>query len=168
MIRDPLVRLARAWLLTAVVDGLFSSALNVFAYHSTFAQLWQRVASTLLGPAALEGGTRTVLVGLLMHAGVALAWSAVFLALVMSWPWLQHVVAEPGGILKVAVVYGPLIWLVMSLVIIRVLTGRPPALTVRWCVQLLGHIPFVALPIVSQVSRGSAHRDGVRHVMSEA
>jgi uncharacterized membrane protein YagU involved in acid resistance len=111
---------------------------------------------------------RTVLVGLLMHAGVALAWSAVFLALVMSWPWLQRVVASPGGVLKVAVVYGPLIWLVMSLVIIPVLTGRPPVLTVRWWVQLLGHISFVALPIVSQVSRLPAHRDGVRPVMSAA
>jgi hypothetical protein len=171
MIRDPLSRLVRAWLLTTVVDGLFASALSVFAYQSTVAQLWQRVASTLLGPSALEGGTRTVLVGLLLHTGVALGWSTVFLALVMSWPWLRRVVAGPGGIFKVAAVYGPLIWVVMSLVIIPVLTGRPPVLTVRWWVQLLAHIPFVALPIVAMIGRGTrmpTHSDVVRPAPSAA
>lgn len=60
MIRRPIPLLVRAWLVTAIVDAVFSSALDVFAYHSTVAQLWQRVASTLLGPEALKGGGRTV------------------------------------------------------------------------------------------------------------
>jgi hypothetical protein len=168
MTRDSLARLARAWLLTTIVDGLFSSALNVFAYHSTIAQLWQRVASTLLGPAALAGGTRTMLVGLLMHAGVALAWSTVFFALMMTWPWLRRVVARPSGALEVAAVYGPMVWVAMSLVVIPALTGRPPAINGRWWVQLLGHIPFVALPIVAQWSRWPARRDAMRPAMSAA
>jgi hypothetical protein len=33
MIRDALSRLVRAWLVTAIVDALFSSALAVFAYR---------------------------------------------------------------------------------------------------------------------------------------
>ena len=151
MTRDALSRLVRAWLLTAVVDGVFASALNVLAYKSTVAQLWQRVASTLIGPSAFEGGTRTVLLGLLMHVGVALWWSAVFLALVMSWPQLRRVIATPGGIVGVATLYGPLVWLVMSLAVIPMLTGRPPMLTLRWWVQLVGHVPFVALPIVAMI-----------------
>ncbi|MDB4875294.1 MAG: hypothetical protein JWM41_1740 [Gemmatimonadetes bacterium] len=168
MPRDSLARLARAWLLTTVVDGLFSTALNVFAYHSTIAQLWQRVASTLLGPAALTGGTRTMLIGLLMHAGVALVWSTVFFGLMTSWPWLRRAVARPSGALEVAVVYGPVVWLVMSLVVIPALTGRPPAINGRWWVQLLGHIPFVALPIVAQWSRWPARRGAVSAAMSAA
>jgi hypothetical protein len=171
MIRDPLSRLARAWLLTAVSDALFSSALSVFAYHSTVARLWQGVASTILGPAALQGGTRTALVGLIMHFGVALAWSTVFLLLAMTWPWLQRIVARPGGVLAVAAVYGPLIWLVMSLAVIPALTGRPPAITVRWGVQLLAHIPFVALPIVAmigRVTRVPAERDPARRAPTAA
>jgi hypothetical protein len=166
-------RLVRAWLLTAVLDGLFSSALSVFAYGSTVTQLWQRVASTLLGPSALEGGTRTALIGLAMHFGVALGWSVVFLALVVSWPWLRRVVATPGGIVAAAAVYGPFVWLVMSLVVIPTLTGRPPTITSRWWVQLFGHIPFVALPIVATIGgRGSdapvRHADRVRQAASNA
>jgi hypothetical protein len=74
-------RIAVAGLLTGVTDGLFACVLSAGFYHSTVTRLWQGVASTLLGPAALEGGTRTAAVGVLMHFGVAFAWSAVFLAI---------------------------------------------------------------------------------------
>jgi hypothetical protein len=56
--------LVRAWLLTGVVDGLFSSVLSVAAYGSTVTRLFQGVASVLLGPDALQGGLATALVGL--------------------------------------------------------------------------------------------------------
>ena len=146
--------LVRAWLTIAVVDGIYASALSVFVYRSTFSRLWQGVASTLLGPSALQGGTRTVLIGLLMHAGVALAWTTVFMLLVMALPRLRRVVTSWGGIVAVAFAYGPFIWLVMSLVVIPRLTGRPPTITTRWWGQLFGHIPFVALPIVAVIGRG--------------
>ena len=102
MIRDALSRLVRAWLVTAIVDALFSSALAVFAYRSTVTRLWQGVASILLGPAAFEGGARTTLVGLLLHCGVALGWSAAFLALYLSWPRLRRALASLGGVIAVA------------------------------------------------------------------
>lgn len=38
-------RLVRAWLLTALIDGPFSSVLSVAFYHSTVARLFQGVAS---------------------------------------------------------------------------------------------------------------------------
>ena len=136
-----------------MVDALFSSALAVFAYRSTVTRLWQAVASTLLGPAAFEGGARTTLVGLLLHCGVALGWSAVFLALYLSWPWLRRALTSPGGVIAAAALYGPAIWLVMSLVVIPLFRGRPPAFNLRWWVQLVGHIPFVAVPIVAMISR---------------
>jgi hypothetical protein len=50
-------------------------------------------------------------------------------------------------------VYGPFIWLVMSLVVIPLLLHRPPAISIRWWVQLLGHFPFVGLPIVACANR---------------
>ena len=158
MLRRRLPLLVRAWLVTAIVDALFSSALNVFAYHSTVALLWQRVASTLLGPKALDGGERTVLIGLLMHAGVALAWSAVFLILAIRWAGLRRAIATPMGVLGVAALYGPAIWMVMSFVVIPTATGRPPTINARWWIQFFGHIPFVALPIVGVISRGADPR----------
>jgi hypothetical protein len=154
MIRDPAGRLLRTGLLTAIVDGIFASSLAAFVYGTGVARLWQGVASTLLGPSALQGGTRTALVGVAMHVGVAFGWSAVFLLLAMRSAALRRVISSPGGVLAVAAIYGPCIWLVMSLVVIPTLTGRPPTFTYRWWVQLLGHIPAVAIPIVWSVARG--------------
>ena len=154
MPRRPLALLLRTWLVIAVIDGIFASCLSVFAYGSTVSRLWQGVASSVLGAAAFTGGTRAVLVGLLLHLGVALAWSTVFLALVIVWPGLRRTIATPGGVIRVAAVYGPAVWVVMSLVVIPMVTGRGPTITVRWWIQLLGHIPFVALPIVAMIARG--------------
>ena len=157
MTKDDLSRLVRAGLLTGVTDGLFSSVLTVAFYGSTVTRLFQGVASTILGKeAALEGGTSTALMGVLMHFGVAFGWSAVFLLLVKLSAWIRRVLASPNGVVKVASVYGPFVWLVMSLVVIPVLVHRPPAIDFRWLVQLIGHFPFVGLPIVAMIGRASA------------
>jgi hypothetical protein len=149
-------RLLRAGFLTALIDGLFSSVLSVVFYHSTVARLFQGVASVLLGPEALNGGTRTAAIGVLMHFGVAFGWSAVFLFLVMRLGWVRRLLAAPSGIVKVAAWYGPAIWLVMSLVVIPLGLHRPPSFSVRWLVQLIGHFPFVGLPIVASIAGGRA------------
>jgi hypothetical protein len=153
-------RLVRAGLLTAVTDGLFSSVLVVAAYGSTVTRLWQGVAAVLLGPSAFEGGSRTVLIGVAMHVGVAFAWSAVFLALAQRAAWLRRLLASPLGVVRVAAVYGPLVWTVMSLVVIPVLVRRPPSIGFRWWVQFFGHFPFVGLPIVAGI--GLPPRDDER------
>jgi hypothetical protein len=153
--RDSLSRLVRAGLLTGVVDGLFSSVLSVVFYDSTVTRLFQGVASTLLGSDAFDGGTSTALIGVLMHFGVAFGWSAVFLFLVMRSGWVRGVLGSRYGVIKVAALYGPCIWMVMSLVVIPLLLHRPPTINVRWWIKLIGHIPFVGLPIVGSISRGS-------------
>jgi len=142
-------RIAFAGALTAAIDGLFSSVLSAFFYGSTVARLFQGVASTLLGAGAIDGGARPALIGVLMHIGVAFGWSAVFALILERSAALRRFVARPGGPIAVAAVYGPIIWMVMSLLIIPQLTHRPPAITFRWWVQFFGHIPFVGLPIVA-------------------
>jgi hypothetical protein len=154
MNRDSLSRLVRAGLLTAITDGLFSSILSAVFYHSTVARLFQGVASTLLGPSAIGGGTAPALIGVLMHIGVAFGWSAVFLLLVTRFEGLRRDLASPWGVVKVAAVYGPCVWLVMSLLVIPPFRGTPPAITYRWWIQLIGHFPFVGLPIVASIGRG--------------
>ena len=146
-----LSRVVRAGLLTGISDGLFSSILSVAAYHSTVARLFQGVASTVIGPAAFDGGMRTALLGVAMHFGVAFAWSAVFLVLVKRSAWIRATLGSRYGVAKVASLYGPFIWLVMSFVVIPLLTHRPPRITVRWWVQLIGHAPFVGLPLVGSI-----------------
>ena len=153
--RDLLSRLVRAGLLTGVVDGLFSSVLNVVAYGSTVSRLFQGVASVLVGGEAFNRGTPTVVLGVLMHFGVAFGWSAVFLFLVLRSPWVRGLLASRYGVVKVAALYGPFVWMVMSLAVIPVLVHRPPAIGTRWWIQLIGHIPFVGVPIVASSGKGS-------------
>jgi hypothetical protein len=156
--------LLRAWLAIAVIDGVFATLLPAVAYGAPLGRVWQGVASTLLGPSAMQGGGRTMLVGLLMHAGVAFVWTAVFLALALMSPALRRLIARPTGVVAVAAVYGPAIWLVMSLLVIPGLTGRAPTFDGRWWVQLFAHVPFVALPIVATVGRGLGPMEGVVRV----
>jgi hypothetical protein len=155
--RDALSRFVRAGLATAIIDGLFSSVLNVAAYGSTVSRLFQGVAATLVGSSALTGGAGTTALGVLMHCGVAFAWSALFVFVVMRWAWIRSVLASRYGVLQVAAVYGPAIWLVMSLLVIPALVQRPPTISIRWWVQLFGHFPFVGIPMVASASRPS-HR----------
>jgi hypothetical protein len=155
---NSLSRLVRAGLLTAISDGIFACALSTF-YGSTVVRLWQGVASTLLGKEAFEGGAATAMVGVLMHFGVAFGWSAVFIFLVLRSRWVRDLLASSYGPIKVGLLYGPLIWSVMSLVVIPLLVHRPPTIGARWWVQLIGHIPFVGIPIAA-ASRGSRPRAG--------
>ena len=146
--------LLRAWLLLTVIDGVFATTLPVVAYGQPLGRVWQGVASTLLGPSAMQGGGRTMAIGLVMHAATALAWTTVFMVLALLSPRLRRAVATPGGIVAAAIVYGPLVWMAMSFVVIPRLTGRPPTINGRWWVQLGAHVPFVAMPIVATIGRG--------------
>ena len=141
----------RAGLLTGVADGLFASALSIAAYGSTVTRLFQGVAATLLGARAFEGGAPMALVGVLMHFGVAFGWSAVFLVLTSRSLPVRRVLASQYGLVKVASLYGAFVWVVMSLVVIPLLVHRTPVITGRWWVQLIGHFPFVGLPIVASI-----------------
>jgi len=153
--RAPLSRLVLAGLLTGVTDGLFASVQSVLS-NSTVTRLWQGVASVPLGPSALEGGTRTALIGVLLHFCTAFFWSAVFFFLYNQSARLRGIVQSRFGALKVASVYGPFIWIFMSMVVIPLFTHRLPVIRPRWWVQFFGHIPFVALPMVWSIGKGSS------------
>jgi len=144
----------RAWLTIALVDWLFASTYGVLSYHSTVARVWQGVGSVVLGPAALQGGLRTVLVGTALHLCVAFVWTAVFLGAALLSQRLRALIATPGGVMAAAIVYGPLVWIVMSTLVVPAASGRPPKIGARWLVQAVAHVFFVALPIVAMVARG--------------
>jgi uncharacterized membrane protein YagU involved in acid resistance len=141
------------WLVTAAWDAVCATALGVFGYGSTAAAVWQGVASTVWGPSALTAGASTVAAGLTLHLMVALTWSALFVAAARAWPTLRRAIRTPAGAIGVAAVYGPAIWLVMSLLVIPIATGRPPRFGLRWWVQVGAHIPFVSIPLVFTARR---------------
>lgn len=150
--RDTLLRFLRAGIATTIIDGLFSSILSVAAYDSTVSRLFQGVAATLVGNSSFDGGARTTALGMLMHCCIAFLWSAIFIFGLMRLAWIQRVLSSRFGVLKVASVYGPAVWLVMSLIVIPLLVHRPPNISIRWWVQLIGHFPFVGVPIVGSAS----------------
>ena len=153
MTHRPLPAILVTWLVTATWDFVCATMLSVFAYGSTFSRLWQGVASTVLGPPALTMGGRGVAAGLGLHLLVALTWSAAFVIAAAAWVGLRRAIASPAGAIAVAMVYGPVIWLVMSLAVIPFATGRPPAFGFRWWVQIFAHVPFVTLPLVFTARR---------------
>ncbi len=146
-------RLVRAGVVTSLVDGAFSGVLATFFYGSSVTRLFQGVAATLIGPRALEGGVATAALGILMHVGVAFGWSTILFLCARQSPSLRRRLTTWHGAMGVGVCYGPLIWLVMSLVVIPALTHRPPTIGMRWWVQFTGHAPFVGLPIAAAIGR---------------
>lgn len=141
------------WLVTAAWDFICASALSVLAYHSTFSRLWQGVAATAFGPRVLQMSGAGIGAGLAVHLLVALVWSSLFVAALASSERLRRVVDRPFGAVVVACIYGPVIWLVMSLAVIPLATGRPPTFAFRWWVQIFAHVPFVTLPLVFTARR---------------
>jgi len=148
-------RFILAWLATGVSDFLWAIVLSVGVYHGTFTKLWQGVASVPFGKSMLDGGTRTMAIGILVHFGVALAWTTVFFFLT-RFGWMQRVLHSRWGALKVAAVYGPFIWAFMSLLVIPYFMHRMPANWWRWGVQAIGHIVFVALPMITVYQRSES------------
>lgn len=159
-LRPSFVRiLLPVWLVTAVWDAVCATALSVFGYGSSASALWQGVASTVFGPAAVGGGAKMVAAGLTLHALVALTWSAAFVLAVRIAPALRRAIGTRVGAIAIAAAYGPLIWLAMSLAVIPLATGRPPRITVRWWVQVFAHVPFVTLPLVFTARRRLARTE---------
>ena len=141
-----LITLVRAGLLVAASDGTFATGLAILCFNSTFMRLWQGGGAVPLGREALDGGVWTMW----FSSACTCAWrsgTGVFLFGAMRLEMVRRLMLSRHGVLKVASLYGPFIWLVMSLVVIPLFTKRPPSLTLRWWMQLIGHVPFVALPI---------------------
>ena len=141
------------WLVTAAWDFVCATLLSVLAYGSTAARLWQGVASAVLGPRALTMGVRGVVGGLALHLAVAFVWSAAFVLVAGRIAALRRAITSPRGAIAVASIYGPIIWVVMSLVVVPLATRRAPAIGFRWWVQVVAHIPFVTLPLVFTARR---------------
>jgi hypothetical protein len=138
----------RAGLATGVSDFIWACVLSVLVYGSTFAKLWQGVASVPIGKTAMEGGTPMVLAGIALHFVVAFTWSAVLVAIVKFSPFVREAITSMGGAVCVALVYGPFIWVAMSLAVVPALAHRDVPVNTRWWIQLAGHFLFVGLPIV--------------------
>jgi hypothetical protein len=151
--------LVKTWLFVAVSDACFASATGVLiAPYASPARVFKGVASVLFGKDMLAGGAGAALTGLAMHFGVALFWSALFVTAVRNSSVLSRAIASWPTAILVASIYGVSIWLIMTWIVIPSMVHRPPNLSVKYWVQLVGHIPFVVMPMVLVNRRDAAAR----------
>jgi hypothetical protein len=142
-------------LAVALLQGVFAYLAYVAVGSTTTTGLFQGIASALVGRVAYFGGTKTFVLGIVLHVVVALGWSVIFLLLLRGTKFVPRMLATSFGALKVASWYGPLVYVAMSMAVIPLFTHRVPPLTLDWLTMLLGHIPFVGLPIALIVGRAA-------------
>lgn len=133
-----------AWLTWSVVLG-----------RATAMQIPQSVAAGLLGRAAFRGGATTAALGLVLHFGIAYSWTGAYAVAVRRRAALRHAVRERRGAVAVGLLYGVIIWLVMTLIVMRVSRATPtPVLSWVYLISTVQHALLVGLPIVLIVRDG--------------
>lgn len=134
----------RAILLGGLVVGVCdatAATTNAAFLGATFTRVWQYVASGLLGRASFQGGTATVLLGLLCHFFIALCVMAVYYAASRKFRILVRY-ALPCGIL-----YGIVVFFFMTHVIVPLSSvPRGPFSWGRYLTGIGIHMFFVGLP----------------------
>jgi hypothetical protein len=138
-----------------VLDGLFAIVLRVFVYRSgTAEQVFQGIARGLIGPAALQGGHASALLGLVLHFTIATIWAAIFWVAVRRIHSLRRMLQTPAGIIAAGALFGTIVWLVMRFGVIPAvgLGGRTVQIR-QFLVMLIGHMVVVGQPIAWIVGR---------------
>jgi hypothetical protein len=141
--------LFKSGLLVALSDGIFASATGILIKpYATPFRVFRGVASVIFGPDALNGGIPFALIGIGMHIVTATWWSLVFILILRESSRVRSAIMNRAGAITVALIYGPAIWLIMSLVFIPAMVHRMPAIGLKWWVQLIGHALFVVGPMI--------------------
>ena len=99
------------WLAVGVLDAIAAST-NAAARGISPVRVWQYVASSLFGPESFERGTTTVIIGLLIHFGVALGVATGFYLIARLFPFvIRHAVAS-------GIVYGIFVYFAMQYIFV--------------------------------------------------
>ena len=153
--RGNLATILLAGAAVGVLDGLFAIVLRVFVYRTgTAEQVFQGIARGLIGPAALQGGHTSALLGLVLHFTIATIWAAIFWVAVSRIPSLRRMLHTSAGLIAAGALFGSVVWLVMRFGVIPMagLGGR--SIQVRqFLVMLIGHMVVVGQPIAWIVGR---------------
>ena len=133
---------------TIVLGGLAVGVLDAAAASLTAllrggspARVWQYVASSLLGNESFDRGTTSILIGLLIHFGVAFGVATSFYLLTRIFPLLLRQPVISG------IVYGIVVYFAMAYAIVPMTAVKPGAFS--WSglvIGLITHILCVGLP----------------------
>lgn len=144
-----LERWIRTGVAVGISDAIFASSLALLVPpYATLYRLWQGVASVPFGKGMIGAGLPAALLGLVTHFGVAFFWSGLFVLALRASPALRDALDSWPRAIIVASIYGMSIWLIMSQLVIPAFVHRPPTIGLKYWILLIGHIPFVAMPMV--------------------
>jgi hypothetical protein len=141
-----------------ILDLLFAFTFYGLILHAPPLRIFQSVASGVLGrPAAIEGGVRTFLLGILLHFCVATCIATVYFLASRILPVLiRHAVIS--GLAYGVIAYFGMKYIVVPLSAIGQM-GKLPRLPVL-LTELIGHALLVGLPVALLARRSArANRD---------
>jgi uncharacterized membrane protein YagU involved in acid resistance len=111
-------------------------------------QVWQGVASGLLGPESFRRGNASVTLGLLFHCLIAFVAAAVFTEVSPHFPFLVVHYLISGA------VFGVMVFLAMNVMVIPLSAMAKRPVTLQGVItQVIIHIVCVGLPIAIAASR---------------
>lgn len=119
-------------------DGVVFFGLTL---HFNPVQVLQYIASGAFGRSAFDGGLATAFAGLVIHFGLAAAFTAIFAGAYLAIPAVRQFTVASG------LVYGAVVLLFMNLLVLPH-SGVPqlPLTTVAVVHGIIGHALFVGLP----------------------
>jgi hypothetical protein len=134
--------------LAAVLDGLDAIVAYRIVLGLDPVQIYQFVASGMLGPGAYAGGAGTALIGVAVHCLVAFGAAAAFTLASVRLPWLvEHAAAAGTG-------FGLGVFVFMNYVVIPLSLIPMSAFSLPLFVNgVVGHALFVGLPIAFAARR---------------
>lgn len=137
-----------------LIAGLTCGVLDGFAAFALSGGRWVRVAqfiaSGILGPGSFRSGAAAVVLGTLLHFGIALGASAVYFAASRAMPYVLD------RALVFGVLYGTAVHLFMTFVVVPLSAiGRRPFVWRGFLVQLAVHMIVVGPTIALMIRRYS-------------
>jgi uncharacterized membrane protein YagU involved in acid resistance len=140
-------------LLVGIFDMLFAFTFYGLILGAPPLRIFQSVASGVLGrPAAIEGGTRTFLLGLLLHFAVATSIATVFYLIARALPFVLRHAVVTGLLYGIAAYFGMKYVVVPLSAIGR--RGELPRLPI-FLTEVIGHAVLVGLPLALLARRSA-------------
>ena len=131
-------------LLAGFLDGLSAVVNHLIQGGRAPQRIFKYIASGVLGPSALAGGTMMVVTGVCFHMAIAMIWTIIFFLVAQRLPLLRR------NAVAVAVGYGLFVWCVMNLVVLPLSAGPPRTTAMPMVVLVTGllvHMFGIGLPI---------------------
>ncbi len=141
IVKSKSATLIGATMLSGILDALAAIVVYGVFFKYNPVQIYQFVASAILGDEAFSGGIPIALLGLFFHFLIAFVSSLLFIQLYPRISFLR------GNSVLVGLAYGLAIWLVMNLIILP-LTKIPHApFGIVSVLAIIWHMALVGLPI---------------------